>query len=121
MFKTPVKNIESEVIHMRYGKLGRTGLEVSSLCLGTMAFGRWINEEASISILDTALDYGINFIDTANFYGKGQDQEFKYGTGESEEILGRALKGKRDKVVLATKVGLPVGPKRQKMKPMLPF
>lgn len=108
--KLLVKNINSEVVYMRYKKLGRTGLEVSSLCLGTMAFGRWINEEASISILDTALDHGINFIDTANFYGKGQDQEFKHGTGESEEILGRALKGKRDQVVLATKVGMQVGP-----------
>jgi aryl-alcohol dehydrogenase-like predicted oxidoreductase len=93
---------------MRYQKLGRSGLNVSSLCLGTMSFGRWIDEEASISIINTALDRGINFIDTANFYGKGQDTTSPYGTGESEEILGRALKGRRDKVVLATKVGLPM-------------
>jgi aryl-alcohol dehydrogenase-like predicted oxidoreductase len=99
---------------MRYKKLGRTGLEVSSLCLGTMAFGRWIDEEASVSIIDTALNNGINFIDTANYYGKGQDQEFNYGTGESEEILGRALKGKRDQVVLATKLGRPVGTGKNK-------
>ncbi|GGG05026.1 aldo/keto reductase [Paenibacillus abyssi] len=94
---------------MRYKKLGHTGLEVSSLCLGTMAFGRWIDEEASISILDTALAQGINFIDTANYYGKGQDTAVPYGTGESEAILGRALKGRRDQVVLATKVGIRTG------------
>ncbi|WP_082129937.1 aldo/keto reductase [Aneurinibacillus tyrosinisolvens] len=94
---------------MQYKKLGKTGLEISTLCLGTMAFGRWIDEEASVSILNTALDRGINFIDTANFYGKGQDTEAPYGTGESEAILGRALKGRRDKVVLATKVGIHMG------------
>ena len=94
---------------MNYLNLGRTGLRVSNLSLGTMAFGRWIDEKASVQILDTAIETGINLIDTANFYGKGQDEPFKYGTGESEEIIGRALKGKRDKIVLATKVGLPMG------------
>lgn len=94
---------------MRYSALGKTGLKVSNLSLGTMAFGRWIDEPASVEILDAALDSGINVIDTANFYGKGQDESFKYGTGASEEIIGRALKGKREKVVLATKVGLPTG------------
>ncbi|MDX1805762.1 MAG: aldo/keto reductase [Paenisporosarcina sp.] len=94
---------------MIYSKLGFSGLHVSNLSLGTMAFGRWIDEKASVEILDTALDVGINLIDTANFYGKGQDEQFLYGTGESEEIIGRALKGRRDKVVLATKVGLPMG------------
>ncbi|TWT14539.1 aldo/keto reductase [Planomicrobium sp. CPCC 101079] len=94
---------------MKYTSLGKTGLGVSNLSLGTMAFGRWIDEKASIEILDAALDAGINVIDTANFYGKGQDESFKYGTGESEEIIGRNLKGRRDKVVLATKVGLPMG------------
>ena len=94
---------------MIYSKLGFSGLHVSNLSLGTMAFGRWIDEKASVQILDTALDVGINLIDTANFYGKGQDEQFLYGTGESEEIIGRALKGRRDKVVLATKVGLPMG------------
>src|SRR3712207_6482873 len=94
---------------MKYKKLGKTGLRVSNLSLGTMAFGRWIDEKSSVEILDTALDAGINLIDTANFYGKGQDEAFKYGTGESEEIIGRSLKSRRDKVVLATKVGLPTG------------
>lgn len=94
---------------MIYSKLGFSGLRVSNLSLGTMAFGRWIDEKASVDILDAALEVGINLIDTANFYGKGQDEQFLYGTGESEEIIGRALKGRRDKVVLATKVGLPMG------------
>lgn len=94
---------------MQYKKLGLTGLEVSNLCLGTMSFGRWIDEEASVSILNTALENGINFIDTANFYGKGQDAKPEYGTGLSEEILGRVLKGRREEVVLATKVGLQMG------------
>ncbi|MDN7246517.1 aldo/keto reductase [Planococcus shenhongbingii] len=94
---------------MKYSNLGRSGLRISNLSLGTMAFGRWIDEKASAEILDRAIDAGINLIDTANFYGKGQDEAFKYGTGESEEIIGRNLKGRRDKIVLATKVGLPVG------------
>jgi len=94
---------------MNYLNLGSTGLRVSNLSLGTMAFGRWIDEKASAEILDSALDAGINLIDTANFYGKGQDEPFKYGTGASEEIIGRALKGRRDKIVLATKVGLSMG------------
>jgi aryl-alcohol dehydrogenase-like predicted oxidoreductase len=94
---------------MIYSKLGFSGLRVSNLSLGTMAFGRWIDEKASVEILDTAIDAGINLIDTANFYGKGQDEQFLYGTGESEEIIGRAIKGRRDKIVLATKVGLPMG------------
>ncbi|RBN36242.1 aldo/keto reductase, partial [Priestia megaterium] len=56
---------------MQYRKLGETGLEVSNLCLGTMAFGRWIDEKASAAILHSAIENGINFIDTANYYGKG--------------------------------------------------
>lgn len=94
---------------MKYRNLGKTGLRVSNLSLGTMAFGRWIDEKASAEILDQSFEAGINLIDTANFYGKGQDESFKYGTGEAEAIIGKHLKGKRDKVVLATKVGLPMG------------
>ena len=94
---------------MQYKNLGNTGLKVSNLALGTMAFGRWIDEQASAAIIEAALENGINFIDTANYYGKGQDTEVPYGTGESEEIIGRALKGRRDKIVLATKVGLNMG------------
>lgn len=83
---------------MTYRTLGRTGLEVSVACLGTMTFGwdpdDWgSTEEASWAVIDAALALGINFLDTANVYARGK----------SEEILGRALKGRRDKLVLATK------------------
>jgi aryl-alcohol dehydrogenase-like predicted oxidoreductase len=76
--------------------LGRTGMRVSTFCLGTMMFGAWGNpdHDACVEMVDLALDAGINFIDTADVYA----------FGESEEILGRALKGRRDDVVLATKV-----------------
>lgn len=81
---------------MEYRGLGRTGVQVTSLCLGTMNFGGPTNEEDSIAIINRALDGGINFIDTANVYNGG----------ESERIVGKALKqnGKRDEIVLATKV-----------------
>lgn len=81
---------------MEYRSLGRTGVMVSPLCLGAMNFGGPTSEADSIRIIDRSLDAGINFIDTANVYNKG----------ESERIVGRALQqnGKRDQVVLATKV-----------------
>ncbi len=81
---------------MEYRLLGRTGVQVTSLCLGTMNFGGPTNEEDSIALINRALDSGINFIDTANVYNGG----------ESERIVGKALQenGKRDGVVLATKV-----------------
>ena len=77
-------------------QLGRTGVSVSPLCLGAMMFGAWGNpdHDDSIAIIHRALDAGINFIDTADVYARG----------ESEEIVGKALKGRRDEVVLATKV-----------------
>jgi aryl-alcohol dehydrogenase-like predicted oxidoreductase len=80
---------------MEYRPLGRTGVQVSKLCLGTMMFGAWGNtdHDDSIRIIHAALDDGINFIDTADVYS----------AGESEEIVGRALKGRRDDAVLATK------------------
>src|SRR6185503_5945479 len=80
---------------MTHRPLGRTGIKVSPLCLGAMMFGAWGNpdHDDSIRIIDAALDGGINFIDTADVYS----------AGESEEIVGKALKGKRDQVVLATK------------------
>jgi aryl-alcohol dehydrogenase-like predicted oxidoreductase len=87
---------------MDYRNLGRSGLKVSPLCLGAMMFGGWGNpdHEDSIRIIHRALDAGINFIDTANGYSEG----------ESEVIVGKALKGKREGTVLATKVWAPVGP-----------
>jgi aryl-alcohol dehydrogenase-like predicted oxidoreductase len=81
---------------VEFRSLGRTGVKVSPLCLGTMMFGAWGNPDhaESIRIIDRALDAGINFIDTADVYA----------AGESEEIVGKALAGgKRDNVVLATK------------------
>jgi aryl-alcohol dehydrogenase-like predicted oxidoreductase len=86
---------------MELTHLGRTGLQVSRLCLGTMNFGPETSEEDSFAIMDRALDEGINFFDTANVYG------WKQGEGVTEQILGRWFAqggGRRDKVVLATKV-----------------
>src|SRR3954465_12500564 len=81
---------------MEYRPLGRTDVQVSPLCLGTMMFGAWGNadHDATVRIIPRALDAGINFVDTADVYSRG----------ESEEIVGKALKGRRDDVVLATKV-----------------
>jgi aryl-alcohol dehydrogenase-like predicted oxidoreductase len=80
---------------MEYRPLGRTGVQVSKLCIGTMMFGTWGNtdHDDSTRIIHAALDAGINFVDTADVYS----------TGESEEIVGKALKGRRDDIVLATK------------------
>ncbi|WP_419703190.1 aldo/keto reductase [Promicromonospora sp. NFX87] len=85
---------------MQYRNLGRTGIKVSPYALGAMMFGAVGNpdHEESIKIIHKALDSGINFVDTADFYSHG----------ESEEIVGKALKGRRDDVVLATKVHLPM-------------
>jgi aryl-alcohol dehydrogenase-like predicted oxidoreductase len=86
---------------MEYTHLGRTGLKVSRLCLGTMNFGPQTNEADSFAIMDNALELGINFFDTANVYG------WKIGEGVTEQIVGRWFAqggGRRDKVVLATKV-----------------
>src|ERR1051326_5339006 len=80
---------------MEQRTIGRTGVTVSSYCLGAMMFGAWGNpdHDDSIRIIHAALDAGINFIDTADVYSRG----------ESEEIVGKALQGRRDDVVLATK------------------
>lgn len=86
---------------MEYRNLGRTGLKVSRLCLGTMNFGPQTTEPDSFAIMDTALDVGINFFDTANVYG------WKTGEGITEQIIGRWFAqggGRRENVVLATKV-----------------
>jgi aryl-alcohol dehydrogenase-like predicted oxidoreductase len=86
---------------MQYRSLGRTGIKVSPYCLGAMMFGAGGNPDHDdcIGIVHKALDFGINFIDTAD----------RYSAGESEEIVGKALKGRRDKIVLATKVHGPMG------------
>jgi aryl-alcohol dehydrogenase-like predicted oxidoreductase len=86
---------------MELRPLGRTGVQVSKLCLGAMMFGAWGNpdHDDSIRIIHAALDAGINFVDTADVYS----------AGESEEIVGQALKDRRDDVVLATKFFMPMG------------
>ena len=78
---------------MKYRLLGRTGLQVSEICLGTMMFGGRTDEAHSIEIISKAIDSGINFIDTADIYN----------AGVSEEITGRAIADRRDQVILATK------------------
>lgn len=83
---------------MKYRNLGHSGLQVSRLCLGAMMFGDPTPEAESLAIIRAALDSGLNFIDTAD----------KYGSGASEIVIGKALQGLRDEVVLATKVGLAV-------------
>ena len=84
---------------MQHRPLGRTGVSVSNLCLGTMMFGAWgtKDHDESIRIIHRALDAGITFVDTADVYSQG----------ESEEIVGKALKGRRDDIVLATKFFMP--------------
>ena len=86
---------------MEYRPLGRTGVQVSKLCLGTMMFGAWGNDDHddSTRVIHAALDAGVNFVDTADVYS----------AGESEEIVGKALKDRRDDVVLATKFFMPMG------------
>jgi aryl-alcohol dehydrogenase-like predicted oxidoreductase len=91
---------------MQFTQLGRTGLKVSRLCLGTMNFGPETSEADSFAIMDRALELGINFFDTANVYG------WKKGEGITEQIVGRWLAqggGRRDKIVLATKVYAEMG------------
>ncbi|GGQ32279.1 MULTISPECIES: aldo/keto reductase [Streptomyces] len=92
---------------MKYTQLGRTGLKVSRLVLGTMNFGPQTDESTSHGIMDAALDAGLNFLDTANVYGWGENK------GRTEEIIGTWFAqggGRRDKVVLATKVYGNMGP-----------
>lgn len=86
---------------MNYVNLGRTGLKVSKLCLGTMNFGYWIEEADSFPVMSRALEHGINFFDTANVYG------WDKGKGRTEEVIGNWLTEdplRRDKIVLATKL-----------------
>ncbi|HEY6880680.1 MAG TPA: aldo/keto reductase [Polyangiales bacterium] len=92
---------------MQNAKLGRTGLSVSRLCLGTMTFGFQTEEAVSQRVLDTAADHGVNFLDTADVYPLGGGIST---VGRTEEIVGRWLTGKRDKFVLATKCVGRTGP-----------
>lgn len=85
---------------MKYKRLGRTGLKVSEICLGTMTFGSQADEQASKAIVQRAIEAGVNFFDTANVYN----------AGVSEEFTGRALKAVRQEIVLATKLHGKMGP-----------
>jgi aryl-alcohol dehydrogenase-like predicted oxidoreductase len=84
---------------MEQRTLGTTDLAVSRVCLGTMTFGGQVDAAAAAAMVDYALDHGINFIDTANVYN----------AGHAEQVLGQVLRGRRDRVVLASKVGLKMG------------
>lgn len=91
---------------MKIKRLGRTGLKVSEICLGTMTFGNQCDEPASRAIMDKAFDYGVMFFDTADAYPIGASQE---SLGRTEEYIGSWLRGRRDQIVLATKFFLPMG------------
>src|SRR6202046_3140389 len=92
---------------MEHARLGRTGLQVSRLCLGTMTFGLQCDETTSVSILDRAAEGGIDFLDTSDAYPLGGDLSTR---GATEEILGRWLQGKRDRFIVATKCFARTGP-----------
>ncbi|MFP6574144.1 MAG: aldo/keto reductase, partial [Pirellulaceae bacterium] len=94
---------------MKHRQLGCSELSVSPICLGTMTFGVPVAEADAISLVHQALDLGINFVDTANVY-EGYERFLGSPGGVAEEIVGKALVGRRDQVVLATKVCAPVGP-----------
>jgi 1-deoxyxylulose-5-phosphate synthase len=92
---------------MDHARLGRTGLQVSRLCLGTMTFGLQSDEATAAAILDRAAEGGIDFLDTSDAYPLGGDLTTR---GVTEEILGRWLHGKRDRFIVATKCFAPTGP-----------
>lgn len=94
---------------MNYRVLGSSGLLVSPICLGTMTFGEPVPEAEAIKLVHGAVDFGINFIDTANVY-EGYNRFLGSPGGTAEDIVGKAIQGRRSKVVVATKVGAPVGP-----------
>src|SRR6202167_2308536 len=92
---------------MEHTRLGRTGLKVSRLCLGTMTFGLQSDESTAFAILDRAAEGGIDFLDTSDAYPLGGELSTR---GITEEILGRWLRGKRDQFIVATKCFAPTGP-----------
>jgi len=92
---------------MDHARLGRTGLQVSRLCLGTMTFGLQSDESTAVAILDRAAEGGIDFLDTSDAYPLGGDLSTR---GVTEEILGRWLQGRRDRFIVATKCFAPTGP-----------
>lgn len=94
---------------MQLRPLGSSGLLVSPICLGTMTFGTPVGEAEAIKLVHAAIDLGINFIDTANVY-EGYARWLGSPGGVAEEIVGKAIRDRRDRAVVATKVAAPVGP-----------
>lgn len=94
---------------MQLRPLGSSGLLVSPICLGTMTFGTPVGEAEAIRLIHAAIDMGINFVDTANVY-EGYARYLGSPGGVAEEIVGKALRDRRDQAILATKVAAPVGP-----------
>jgi 1-deoxyxylulose-5-phosphate synthase len=90
---------------MKYTRMGRTGLKVSTICLGTMTFGRQVDEAGGHAIMNRALDGGVNFFDTADVYPQGADE-----VGRTEAIVGSWLPAHRHEIVLATKCAGRMGP-----------
>jgi aryl-alcohol dehydrogenase-like predicted oxidoreductase len=92
---------------MEHVRLGRSGLQVSRLCLGTMTFGLQSDEATGVAVMDKAVEGGVDFFDTSDAYPLGGDLTTR---GRTEEIIGRWLRGKRDQIILATKCFAPTGP-----------
>ncbi len=92
---------------MKIKRLGRTGLKVTEICLGTMTFGNQCDEPTSRAIMDKAFDYGVTFFDTADVYPLGHTPDT---VGRTEEYIGRWLRGRREQIVLATKFNGEMGP-----------
>ena len=91
---------------MRIRRLGRTGMKVSEVCLGTMTFGVQCDERQSFAILDKAVDHGVTFLDVADVYPVPMSPET---AGRSEEIIGKWLPKRRDKIIVATKCRMRIG------------
>ena len=92
---------------MEHVRLGRSGLQVSRLCLGTMTFGLQSDEATGVAVMDKAVEGGVDFFDTSDAYPLGGDLTTR---GRTEEIIGRWLPGKRDQIIIATKCFAPMGP-----------
>jgi 1-deoxyxylulose-5-phosphate synthase len=92
---------------MEHVRLGRSGLQVSRLCLGTMTFGLQSDEETGFAVMDRAAEAGVDFLDTSDAYPLGGDLDSR---GRTEEIIGRWMAGKRDRFIIATKCFVPTGP-----------
>jgi len=94
---------------VEYRTLGDSDIRVSRVCLGTMTFGSPVGSDAACELIRHAADAGVNFIDTANMY-EGYARVAGSAGGVAEEIVGRAIAGRRDEFVVATKLGMKVGP-----------